>query len=119
MSYTHIIDAEFLHENGESVIQTNEVRIEFGYDPFVPATYSDPAEGGTAEFLGAKVLGNRGKWITLHPGDPLYAWAEAYFSANEDEFIEAGTREDAERYWDDADRRYEQRRDDLMMGIGS
>ena len=110
---------EILHENGEDVIRQHEVRIHFIAHPYQPETgptYScggTPAEDAFCEFDGAEVLGNRGKWITLRPGDPLYWWADEYLTDNQDKFNEAASydRGGDPDYWRD------QMRDDRLMGL--
>jgi hypothetical protein len=104
-------------DDEERVIQTNEILINYVSHAYVPqrgpsyASGGEPAEPAFCEFDGAKVRGNRGKWITLRHTDPGYQWAEAYFDANSDEFNEAAA-DDA--MGDRADYEYDRRRDEAM-----
>ena len=119
-NYTHAVTAEILSEDGERVILTHEVRIDFVAVPYVPMRMPDlhqpgePPEGGYCEFNGARVLGNQGGWIELRHGDPLYTWAYSYFHDNEHEFADAAAEKVRQQFWEEGDREYDRMRDDRM-----
>ena len=103
----------------------HEVRIRFVYHPRIRAsgpTYDSggaPGEPAFCEFVRALLKSPRGAWLDLPPDAGLSIWAEAYFDAHPDEFIEAATDaiESDRDEWED--RKRDEQREDRLTGFGA